>query len=92
MNNHGQAFFLTLMIGVCIIIIALAFAPVINEFNDDARNTTASDGNVGLDCANTSISDFQNAACIANDITTASFVGILLALGLAIIVGKVLIG
>lgn len=92
MDRLGQAFFLTLMIGICVIILALAFAPVVNEFNDDARNTTASDGNVGLDCANTSISDFQNAACISNDITSASFVGLLLALGLAIVVGKVVFG
>lgn len=90
MNNLGQAFFLMLMIGICIIILALALAPIVNEFNDDARNTTTQDGAAGLDCGNTSISDFQNAGCIVNDITTSSFVGVLLAIGLAVIIGRII--
>lgn len=91
MYRKGFAFFLMFMIGICIIIIGLAFAPVVNEFNDDARNTTTQDGASGLDCANSSISDFQSAACITNDITSASFVGFLLALGLAVMVGRALL-
>lgn len=89
-NKAIVSFFLALMIGVSIIILALAFAPIINEFNDDSRNTTTQDGASGLDCTNTSISDFQNAACITNDITSASFVGFLLAIGLAVMVGRII--
>ena len=92
MNSLGQAFFLMVMIGVCVVILALAFAPIVNEFTDDARNTTTQDGAQGLDCSNTSISDFQNAGCYSSDISSAGFVGFLLAIGLAIIVGKVIIG
>lgn len=90
MDNRGIAFFLTFMIGVCVIILALSFAPIVKDFNDNARNTTTWDGANGLDCSNVSISDFQNAGCIANDITTSSFVGILIAIGLAVIMGKVM--
>lgn len=90
MNRSGVTFLVTLMLGVVVMILALAFAPVVNEFNDDSRNTTTRDGAAGLDCTNSSISDFDNAACVGSDITTAAFVGILLAVGLAIIVGRII--
>ena len=90
MNRLGITFFLTLMIGACIVILALALAPIVKDFNEDARNVTTADGAEGMDCSNASISDFQNAACITNDITTASFVGILIAIGLAVLIGKVI--
>lgn len=88
MNKKGITFFLTLMIGVCVIILALSFAPIVKDFNDNARNTTTWDGANGLDCSNVSITDFQSAACIGNDIITSSFIGILIAIGLAVMVGK----
>ena len=92
MNRNGQTFFVTLMLGVVVILLALSFAPVVNEFNDDSRNTTTRDGAPGLDCSNSSISDFDNAGCVGSDVTNASFIGILIAIGLAIIVGKVVLG
>lgn len=92
MNRSGITFFLTLMLGICIIILGLALAPVVKEFNEDARNTTTQDGAEGLDCSNSSISDFQNAGCITHDIAAATFVGFLIAMGLAVLIGKVIVG
>lgn len=92
MNNKGIAFFLTLMLGIAIIILGLALIPVIKDFNEDARNVTTADGAEGLDCNNASISDFQSAACLSNDVTTYGFGGLLIAIGLAVIVGKIIWG
>lgn len=94
MNRGGQgiSFFFTLMLGIAIIIVGLALAPVIKDFNEDARNVTTADGATGLDCSNSSISDFQNAACVSNDITTYGFAGLLIAIGLSVIMGKVIWG
>lgn len=92
MDNKGVTFFLTLMLGISIIILGLALIPIIKDFNEDARNLTTADGAAGLDCANTSISDFQSAACLSNDITTYGFGGLLIAIGLAVIVGKIIWG
>lgn len=92
MNKRGITFFLTMMLGISIIILGLALAPVIKDFNDDARNTTTLDGANGLDCNNTSISDFQSATCLANDVTTYAFGGLLIAIGLGVILGKIMWG
>lgn len=92
MNNKGISFFLTMMLGISIIILGLALAPVIKDFNEDARNTTTLDGAEGLDCNNASISDFQSAACLGNDVTTYAFGGLIIAIGLAVIVGKIIWG
>jgi len=92
MNKQGVTFFLTMMLGISIIILGLALVPVIKEFNEDARNVTTSDGATGLDCSNSSISDFQSATCVSNDITTYGFGGLLIAIGLAVIVGKIIWG
>lgn len=92
MNKQGITFFLTMMLGLTIIILGLALVPVIKDFNEDARNTTTLDGADGLDCNNSSISDFQSAACLSNDITTYGFGGLLIAIGLAVILGKIMWG
>ena len=92
MDRQGISFFLTMMLGVSIIILGLALVPVIKDFNEDARNVTTQDGADGLDCNNVSISDFQSAACLSNDITTYAFGGLLIAIGLAVIAGKIIWG
>ena len=68
MNNQGQVAFFTLMIGIVIIILALAFAPGIKTQIDSARNTTS------LDCANSTTSDFNKAACVVSDFTIFYFI------------------
>lgn len=91
MNRKGQAIFYTLMLGVVIIILALAFAPAILEFSTSAR-APDSDTAVGLDCANTTISDFDKASCILTDLSTPFFIGFMIALVGIIIGGRIIFG
>ena len=68
MNNRGQTVFFVLMLGVLVVVLALGLVPVVNDFVVDARNTT-SDTQVGLDCNNESISDYQKSQCMLVDVT-----------------------
>ena len=70
---------------------ALAFAPVIKEFTDDARNPS-SDTNVGLDCDNDYISNFDKANCLFVDYMNPYFVGFLIFAAGAIITAKLIGG
>ena len=88
MNDRGQVFFVSLMLAVCFLILALAFAPVIKQFTDSARNSTT-ETQVGLDCGNTSISNFDKANCLFVDSFNPYFVGFLILFAGAIIVAKI---
>lgn len=92
MNRKGQLFFFTLMLAVVVIILALALTPVVRETVNDARNTTTSDGAAGLDCDNSSISDFDKSACVITDISSPYFFGILLGIAGAAIGARVILG
>lgn len=81
MNNKGQVVFLTMMIGIVIIVLALAFAPGLKSQIDVTRGAT------GLNCTNTSISTFDQATCVVTDLNMFYFVG-----GLIFIAGAVLVG
>ena len=61
MIKKGQVAMYGLMLGIVIIILALAFSGVVKKFVDNARNTTSEFGN-GLDCNNASIADYNKAA------------------------------
>ena len=87
MNKGGLAFFVTMMIAVVFIILALAFAPVIKQFADISMNAST-DTTVGLDCSNASISDFDKANCTATDSLLPYFVGFLIFAGGAIVAAK----
>ena len=76
LNSRGQTFLLALMIGMVFIVLALAFAPAIKNFVDDAR-APSSDTAVGLDCSNASISKFDKAGCLLVDMFNPYFVGFL---------------
>ena len=89
MNKKGQVIIITFMIGLVVAILALALAPGLQSQIDDARNeSTAS--SIGLDCGNESISNFDKAACVASDITLPYFIGFLLFLAGAIVVGRII--
>ena len=90
MNRSGQVFFVTLMIALCFIILALAFAPVIRDFIVNAQAPT-SDTAVGLDCSNSSISSFDKASCLFVDAFNPYFIGFLIAAAGAIIAAKLLL-
>ncbi len=91
MNLKGQLFFFTLMLAVVVIIMALALAPSILTFTSDARNATIN-GNPAMDCDNSSISDFDNAACIVTDLTLPYFLGIMIAIAGAMIGARLILG
>ena len=86
MNKKGQVIFYGFMLGIVVIVLALALAPPVKEFIDDARNTTT-----GMDCGNSSISDFDKAACIAVDLNGWYFIGGLIMIGGIIIGARILI-
>ena len=77
MNNKGQVIFFTLMIAICILVLALAFAPVLKESTGNARTN--------MDCSNDSISIFDKTACLATDISLFSFI-----VGLIFIAGAII--
>lgn len=90
MNNKGQIIIVTFMIGLVVAILALALAPAVKQFTDDARNEST-DSSIGLDCDNDSISNFKKAGCVATDITLPYFVGFLLLLAGAIVTGRLIL-
>lgn len=72
MNNRGQVVFFVLMLGIVVVLLAMALAPIVNQVATDARNVTTNT-QVGLDCSNSSISDYQKSQCILVDVATPYF-------------------
>jgi len=86
MNKKGQVFFYTLMLGIVVLVLALALATPVKESVNTSR--TGSD----LNCSNSSISNFDKGACIVADLTLFYFIGGLIFIGGAIITAKILWG
>lgn len=84
MNNKGQVVIFTLMLSIVIIILALAFAPVLKQSVEDARNPDS------LDCSNTSISNFDKLGCLSTDASLFGFIGIAIFLAGSIIGARVI--
>jgi len=89
MNNKGQVVFFSFMVGLTILILGLALAPAVKQSTDLARNAST-DSSIGLDCDNESISNFDKANCIATDILLPYFIGFLLLLAGAVVLGRIL--
>jgi uncharacterized protein (UPF0333 family) len=66
-NKRGQVVFVTLMIAMVVIVLALAFAFPVKEATTNARSS--------MDCGNTSISNFNKAGCLASDLTLFYVIG-----------------
>jgi len=88
MNRKGQIVFYGLMLGVTIIILALALAPAVKEFTDAAQNTTDSIGGNGLNCTSLALSVYDKGACQITDLTLPYFIIGLLFIGGIIITAK----
>lgn len=88
MNKQGSVAIYALMIGLVIIILALALAPAVKESTDTAMNASSGD-TAGLDCNNESISSFYKAACIGTDLTLFYFIGSLIFIGGIIVTAKI---
>lgn len=91
LNNKGQVVFYTLMLGVVIVIIALALVPVVHDFTTNAMNST-SDTQVGLDCQNATIPDWQKSQCVLTDATMPYFFFGLLGIALLVIGARAVMG
>ena len=90
-QRKGQTIFYTLMLGIVIVVLALAMTPVVQEFVTDAR-APSDDVGVGLDCANTTITNFNKAQCIMTDFGTPYFFLGLLGIAAAVIGARLIIG
>ena len=77
------------MLGIVVIVLALALAFPVKQSVDTARNSSSGDF-TGLDCANSSISNFDRGACLITDVTIPYFIIGLIAIGGAIIGSRVL--
>jgi len=88
MNNNGQVFFYTLMLGILVIVIALALAGPVKDIVDSARNQTTDEGQLGLDCSNSSISTYDKGACIISDLSIFHFISSLIFIAGAVITAK----
>lgn len=91
LNKNGQVVFYTLMLGIVVVIIALALVPVVNDFAQSAMNVT-DDTHVGLDCQNSTIPDWQKSQCVLTDASTPYFFFGLLGIALLVIGAKVIFG
>jgi len=85
MNNKGQTFFVAFMIGLTIIVMALAFAPGLKKNNEDLRSAS------NLDCGNESISNFDKATCTTTDLTVFYFIGGLIFIAGTVITAKIVL-
>ena len=81
MDNCGSATIIYgMMIGILVILLALYLAPAVSDFNKIAMNSTDGD-TIGLDCDNSSISNYDKATCIVVDLNLFWFIGALLFIG-----------
>lgn len=88
MNNKAQVFFYTFMVGIVIIVLALALAFPVKQAIDTTRSNSTDDF-TGLNCTSPP-DNYYRAACLVSDATIPYFIIGLLALGGAVIGAKVL--
>jgi len=91
MKKKAQVMMYGLMLGLAIIILTLALAPALRETTTATMNQTVGD-TLGLDCSNSSISDFDKATCIATDVSMFYFIAGLLLVGGAVVFAKIIFG
>ena len=90
----GQASAVAFMVAIVILLMALAFAPVVNEITTKSMNESSAElGEVGgMNCTSTYISNSQKAVCWTMDITQSYFIIGLIALGGVVIAARILWG
>jgi uncharacterized membrane protein len=84
MNKKGSILIYGMMLGLVVLILALALAPSVTEFATTSRTS--------LDCSNESISNFDRATCYVTDLSPFYFIGGLIFIGGAIVTSKILFG
>lgn len=86
MNNKGQIIFYAFMLGLTIVILALALAPAVKQQVDTARNPT------NLNCSDPAINNFNRATCYVADLTIFHFVGGLIFIAGIVITARIILG
>ena len=81
LNKKGQVVFFGMMLGITIIVLALALAPTVKDCTDGARNETDLLGGTGLNCTSDDLSWADEGACILTDMSLPYFVVGLIAIG-----------
>ena len=89
-NKKGQVMFYGLMLGITILVLALALAPSVGQFTDTAMNDSVGD-TIGLNCTGTT-SDFVKATCVVTDLSLFYFIGILIFMAGVIVTAKYFFG
>lgn len=89
MNKRGQVIFYGFMMGIVVIILALALAYPLRQSVDIAMNSS-SDTNIGMDCSNESISDFDKISCYAVDLSPFYLVGSIIMIGGVFFLGRII--
>jgi len=89
MYKNGQVFFFTFMLGLTVLILALAFAPAMRESVDNTRATTVGD-TIGMNCSTTT-STVNKITCTFVDISLFYFIGGLIFIAGSIITAKLII-
>ena len=90
MNKRGQVAIYALMLSVVVVILGLAFAPVIQQFTGFTRGNSTSEFVQGLDCTNESISDFNKGTCVFEDLKSPYFFFVVITCAGIIIGAKIL--
>ena len=91
LDKQGQVWGYSLMLGLLIIVLALALAPAGNSFISSAMNESVGD-TIGLDCDNSSISNFDKGACVITDFSLFYFFGGLIFIGGAVLGSRIIFG
>jgi len=77
-DKKGQMIFVSLMVAITIIVLALAWAFPVRQAVDNARSD--------MNCSDGTISNFDKAGCLVSDLTIFYFIGGLIAM-VGIVVG-----
>ena len=91
MNKTGSVIIFSIMLGMVVLILAMALAPAEKQIIDSARSASTSDV-IGLDCSNASISNFTKAACVVTDFSLFYFFGGLIFIAGVIVTSRVVFG
>ena len=84
MNKKGITFFYTLMLGVTIMILGLAFAFPVKESVDDSRTQ--------LNCSWTNLSKYDEANCVGLDLLKPLTIGGIILIGVADLGARLVFG
>lgn len=89
-SKRGQVKLYLLMVGLTVLVLALALAPSVSQATNNAMNDTI--GNqLGMNCTSP-VNDFIRVSCLATDLSLFYFIGTLVFISGAIFAGRIIGG